>query len=214
MLVREVMTTPAVTVYPDASVKEAARRLTEHGITAMPVVDALGVLVGVISEADVIRDTVLPDQRAHERPVHVSSGAFGVRVSDVMSHFPLSVRTDADLAAAAELMTSTAVKSLPVVESGVVVGVVSRRDIVAVLARSDQRIEGEIDELLRSAGVEATVDVVDGVVVLDGPGEPHQQEMARVLVGTVQGVVGVRFGRRPAARRGSRHAPNDAGRRS
>ena len=71
MLVREVMTSPAVTVHPDASVKEAARRLTEHGITAMPVVDALGALVGVVSEADVIRDTVLPDQRAHERPVHV-----------------------------------------------------------------------------------------------------------------------------------------------
>jgi CBS domain-containing protein len=209
MLVREVMTTPAVTVHPDASVKEAARRLTEHGITAMPVVDALGVLVGVISEADVIRDTVLPDQRAHERPVHVSSGAFGVRVSDVMSHFPLSVRTDADLAAAAELMTGTAVKSLPVVERGVVVGVVSRRDIVAVLARSDQRIEGEVDELLRSADVEATVDVVDGVVVLDGPDEPHQQEMARVLVSTVQGVVGVRFGRRPG-----RDASKGAGRRS
>lgn len=200
MLVRELMTSPAVTVRPNASVKEAARLLTEHGITAMPVVDGQGTLVGVISEADLIRDTVLPDQRAHERPVHLSSGGLGTRVSDVMSHFPLSVRTDADLAAAAELMTGTAVKSLPVVERGAVVGVVSRRDIVAVLARSDQRIEAEVDELLRSAEVEADVSVTDGVVVLDGPDEPHQQEMARVLVSTVQGVVGIRFGRRPAPR--------------
>jgi len=106
-------------------------------------------------------------------------------------------------------MTETAFKSLPVVEGGVVVGVVSRRDIVAVLARSDERIGGEVDELLRSAGVEATVDVVDGVVVLDGPAEPHRQEMARVLVSTVQGVVGVRFGRRPV-----RDAPKGARRRS
>jgi len=44
--------------------------------------------------------------------------------------------------------------------------------------------------------------VVDGVVVLDGPEETHQQELARVLVGTVQGVVGVRFGRRRPASRG------------
>ncbi|GAB3779593.1 CBS domain-containing protein [Nocardioides ungokensis] len=200
MLVRELMSTPAVTVRPDASVKEAARQLTEHGITAMPVVDRAGALVGVISEADVIRDAVLPDQRAHERPVYLTDGPYGTRVRDVMSHFPLSVRTDADLAAAAELMTGTAVKSLPVVERGVVVGMVSRRDIVAVLARSDQRIEGEVDELLRSAGLDVSVEVVDGVVVLDGPEETHQQEMARVLVGTVQGVVGIRFGRRPASR--------------
>ena len=200
MLVRELMTSPAVTVRPDASVKEAARLLTEHGITAMPVVDGAGALVGVVSEADVIRDTVLPDQRAHERPVHLVSGPYGTKVRDVMSHFPLSVRTDADLAAAAELMTGTAVKSLPVVEGGAVVGVVSRRDIVAVLARSDQRIEAEVDELLRSAGLDVEVEVLDGVVVLDGPDESHQREMARVLVSTVQGVVGVRFGQRPASR--------------
>ena len=200
MLVRELMTSPAVTIRPDATVKEAARRLTEHGITAMPVVDGRGALVGVLSEADVIRETVLPDPRAHERPVHVATGAIGVRVGDVMSHFPLSVRSDSDLAAAAELMTGTAVKSLPVVEAGRVVGVVSRRDIVAVLARSDRRIETEIDELLRSAGVDAEVVVIDGVVLLDGVDEQRHQEMVRVLVSTVQGVVGVRFGRRRAPR--------------
>jgi len=200
MLVRELMSSPAVTVRPDASIKEAARLLTEHGITAMPVVDKAGALLGVVSEADLIRDTVMPDQRAHERPVHLPDGPFGTRVRDVMSHFPLSVRTDADLAAAAELMTGTVVKSLPVVERGVVVGMISRRDIVAVLARSDQRIEAEVDELLRSAGLNVQVDVADGVVVLGGPEETHQQEMARVLVGTVQGVVGIRFGRRRAPR--------------
>jgi CBS domain-containing protein len=200
MLVRELMTSPAVTVRPHAGVKEAARLLTDHGITALPVVDARGALIGVVSEADLIRDTVLPDQRAHELPVHLTAGAFGTEVSDVMSHFPLSVRSDADLAAAAELMSGTAVKSLPVVEGGTVVGVISRRDIVAVLARSDQRIEAEVDELLRTAGVEAGVEVLDGVVVLDGPDDPHQQEMARVLVSTVQGVVGIRYGRRPAPR--------------
>ncbi|MFC4783414.1 CBS domain-containing protein [Nocardioides sp. MAHUQ-72] len=200
MLVRELMSSPAVTVPPDASVKEAARLLTEHGITALPVVDEQGVLVGVVSEADVLRDSVLPDPRAHERPAHVSSGVVGARVADAMSHFPLSVRSDADVAVAAELMGGTAVKSLPVVDRGVVVGVLSRRDIVAVLARSDARIEAEVDELLRSAGLEAQVDVTDGVVVLDGPDEPHQQETARVLASTVQGVVGVRFGPRPASR--------------
>lgn len=193
MLVREVMTREVVTVGPETTVKEAVRRLSEHQITAMPVVDAEGRLVGVVSEADVLRDTVLPDPRAHELPVHLSGGPYAARVTDVMSHFPLTVRADSDLASAAELMTGTAVKSLPVVEGGAVVGVVSRRDIIAALARRDELIEADVDSLLRESGVECQVDVEDGVVVLEGPEDPRQRELARTLVGTVAGVIGVRF---------------------
>lgn len=193
MLVREVMSTTVVTVRPDTSIKEAARRLSEHRITAMPVVDGRGHLVGVVSEADVIRDTLPRDPRAHDLPVALTSEPYAVRVSDVMSHFPLTVRVDTDLAEAAELMTGTEVKSLPVVEDGAVVGVVSRADIVGMLARRDELIEAEIDERLRESGVECLVGVEDGVVVLDGPDESHQRELARVLVGTVPGVVAVRF---------------------
>jgi CBS domain-containing protein len=111
------------------------------------------------------------------------------------------VRPDADLASAVELLSGTVVKSLPVVDHGRVVGVVSRRDVVAVLARSDRRIEAEVDELLRSAGLESDVDVRDGIVFVGGPTDPHQQETARILAATVQGVVGVRFrgSERPAS---------------
>jgi CBS domain-containing protein len=193
MLVRELMTSPAVTVAPDAGIKEAAGLLTDHAITAMPVVDDSGALVGVVSEADLLGGAVLPDPRAHERPVTVPLGSVGARVADVMTHFPLSVRPDADLAAAVELMSGTVVKSLPVVDHGRVVGVVSRRDVVAVLARDDRRIEAEVDELLRSAGFECVVDVQEGVVSLSAPSDPHAQETVRVLAATVQGVLGVRF---------------------
>jgi CBS domain-containing protein len=92
-------------------------------------------------------------------------------------------------------MSGTVVKSLPVVERGRVVGVVSRRDVVAVLARSDQRIGAELDELLRSAGLESDVEVREGIVFIAGPTDPHEQETARILASTVQGVVGVRFPR-------------------
>lgn len=193
MLVRELMSRPVVTATPETPVKEALRRLAERDVTAMPVVDHAGTLVGVVSEADLIRDLVVPDQRAHELPVHVGSGPSPAKVGDVMSHFPLSVRADADLAEAVELMSGTAVKSLPVLQDGVVVGVLSRRDVVAVLARGDERIEAEVDELLRSAEVSCAVRVSDGVVLVDGVEDPHQQELVRVLATTVRGVVGVRF---------------------
>jgi predicted transcriptional regulator len=92
------------------------------------------------------------------------------------------------------VLVDTAIKSLPVVDDdGRVVGVVSRRDVIAVLAKRDPLIEAEVDELLRSAEVDCEVEVLDGVVRLDGPAEPHQREIARVLAGTVPGVVGVTF---------------------
>jgi CBS domain-containing protein len=193
MLVRELMTGPVVTVAAETPVKEALRRLAEHDITAMPVVDGAGALVGVVSEADLIRDLVVPDQRAHELPVHVRTGPWPQRVGDVMSHVPLSVRADADLTVAVELMTGSAVKSLPVLQDGMVVGVLSRRDVVAVLARGDDRIEADVGELLRSAELSCTVHVADGVVLVEGLEDHHERELARVLATTVRGVVGVRF---------------------
>ena len=193
MLVREVMTSPAVTVPRSASVKEAIELLELHSITAMPVVDKSGRLLGIVSEADLIREMVVPDQRASELPVRPAGPALRARVTDVMSNHALTVTSDTDLAKAAELMTSTVVKSLPVVDGDVVVGVISRRDIIRLLSRQDQRIEAEVDELLRQAGQDWLVDVVDGIACVEGPADEKQRELARVLVCTVPGVVGVRF---------------------
>ncbi len=193
MLVREVMKREVVTAHPDMTTKEAVRLLSEHSITAMPVVDKEGVLLGVISEADVIEDVLLPDPRAHERPVPPSSGPHASRVGQVMTRLPLTVRADSDLAAAAQVMSETAVKSLPVVDGDRVVGVVSRADIVKALARGDETIESEVDDLVRMTGRDWLVDVEDGVVFLDGPEDLREQDLAQALVSTVRGVVGVRF---------------------
>lgn len=193
MLVREVMTSPAVTVPQSAAVKDAIQLLERHSIAAMPVVDEVGRLVGVVSEADVIREMVVPDQRVHERPVRLTAPSFHCRVADIMSHHALTVTSETELAAAAELMTSTVVKSLPVVDGERVVGVISRRDIIRLLSREDPRIAAEIDELLRQAGLDWLVDVTDGVAVLEGPSNEKERELAQVLVCTVPGVVGVHF---------------------
>jgi CBS domain-containing protein len=196
MLVRDVMTSPAVTVHARASVKEGLRLLDQHRVTALPVVGDHGELVGIVSEADLLRDLVHRDDRAHLIPhdedAAVSTSAERPRtVGDVMTLLSLTIPVDGDVADAIDLMTSTAAKSLPVVEAGRVVGVVSRSDIVHVLARSDEHIHAEVDELLRSAGLECEVVVEDGAVLVEGPVGPHERRIAEVVAGSVPGVVSV-----------------------
>jgi CBS domain-containing protein len=191
MLVREVMTSPAVTVGPGTSLKQAIRMLDEHEITAMPVIDDAGHLVGVVSEADVLRDSVQADRRVHERLVEISAPTVRLAVTDVMTHLPVAVAPDDDLSQAVELLVDTQVKSLPVVVSGRVVGMVSRRDVIGVLARQDALIEAEIDEELRQAGVECTVEVNDGVVHLEDADGTDALRIAQVIASGVPGVVGV-----------------------
>lgn len=192
MLVRDVMTRPAVTVSAQASVKDGLRLLDRHRVTAMPVVADDGHLLGVVSEADLLKDTVQHDERTSMIP-HEHTHPQPHTVQDVMSTLSMTVSPDSDLCDAIELMTSTAVKSLPVVERGRVVGVVSRSDVVHLLARNDEKIRAEIDELLRSAELEYLVDVEDGHCVLEGPSEPHHRRVAEVVAGSVQGVLSVRF---------------------
>jgi CBS domain-containing protein len=197
MLVREIMTSPAVTVGPETSVKEAVRLLDTHTITAMPVVDGAGRLVGVVSEADVLRDSLPLDHRTHELLVEISAPPVHLAVTDVMTHLPMSVSPDDDLIRAVELLVDTQVKSLPVVADGRVVGIVSRRDVIAVLAREDALIEAEVDDALRTAGVECLVAVVDGVVELRDGGDPATLQVARIIAARVPGVVGVSVGSAP-----------------
>jgi predicted transcriptional regulator len=167
----------------------------------MPVVDAAGELVGVVSEADVIRDAVLPDGRVHGIPVHISVDPRPTVVSDVMSTHPVTVGPDTELSVATELLTSTVVKSLPVVERRQIVGMLSRRDIIRVLARQDSVVQAEIDELLRSSGEDWLVEVSDGVAVVEGPLGDAEQELAQVLVCSVPGVIGIHFKPEPRVRR-------------
>lgn len=193
MIVRQVMTPDPVTVQAGTSIKAALCLLDEHDISSMPVVDEEGRIRGVVSEADLIRDLVTPDPRLHEIPV-VDPGPPQHRyVDEVMTTRAVTVRPDTDLVDAVELVTSLGVKCLPVVDDNdVVVGVVSRRDVVRTLARADEALEQEVDSLLVSAGFrDWMVDVHDGVARIVGPESPQDQALARVLVRTVPGVVSV-----------------------
>lgn len=192
MLVHEVMTRRPVTVRSDTSTKDALRLLDKHGVTSLPVVNHDGRIVGVVSEADLLRDAVLSDGRAHMIPEPGHGPAHLDHVADVMNRHPVTVLLNDDLADAVELLTSTVIKSLPVVDDrGRVVGMLSRRDIVHILAREDDEIERELGELFRSFGVDWLVEVRDGVATVEGPVGAKACAMAETAAATVPGVVAV-----------------------
>jgi CBS domain-containing protein len=190
MLVRDVMTTPVVTIHATMSIKDGLRLLDEHHVTSLPVTDADGRLVGIVSEADLLRDAVRPDSRTSLLP-HDVVEHHPTRVEEVMTTSSLTVAVDDDLSEAVAVMTTHRVKSMPVVEEGRVVGVVSRSDVVHMLARGDEQIRSEVDELLRSAELDARVEVSDGEVTVSMADDPATRRIARTIAESVAGVITV-----------------------
>ena len=193
MLVRDVMSRRAVTVRADTSLKEATVLLDDRSLTTLPVVDSEARPVGVVSEADLITGMVPRDRRLHMMPgateMHTLPPA---TVGEVMNPHPMTVSEETDLAEAADLMTTTGVKSLPVLNGhGRVVGVISRRDIVHLLARPDSEIEAELDEVFRRLERDWLVEVQDGVVTVTGPMGDGEHGVAATLAEAVAGVTGV-----------------------
>jgi CBS domain-containing protein len=189
------MTSPVVTVRPDAHLKEVASTLLRIGISAAPVVDVDGRLVGIVSEQDLLALETNPDPTAQERPARFHDVP-GRVAADVMTADVVAVDPDADVSRVARLMLRHRIKTVPVVADGRVVGIVSRRDILKILARTDHEIALELEDLL-----EEEVDVIgryrasveDGVVTLTGPKDRSSRRLAELLARSLPGVVGVEF---------------------
>lgn len=190
MFVRDVMTRDPATVTGDCGIKQAVTILADRGISSLPVVDDEGRICGVVSEADLIREAFPPDPRSHVLPPHDLTRTRPVWVEQVMTPHALTVHETTDVADAVEVMTSTAVKSLPVLDDdGRLVGVLSRSDVVRALARSDAMIAADIDAVLTALGHEDwLVEVHDGVVEVSGPGDLAQHSLAHVVARAVPGV--------------------------
>jgi CBS domain-containing protein/nitroimidazol reductase NimA-like FMN-containing flavoprotein (pyridoxamine 5'-phosphate oxidase superfamily) len=188
---QELMTTPVVTVSPHMSVKEAATTLITHGITAAPVVDAADQLVGIVTEADLLRGRLVPDPRRHLNAAPQDSAPLGHEVSEVMSTPVHALSTTADVAEIARLMSVGRLRAVPLTEDGRVAGIVTRRDILRLVARDDAAVRAEVRTALAGAGEGSTlwgVDVAEGSVHLRGGGDP---DLAAVRARTVPGVARV-----------------------
>jgi CBS domain-containing protein len=193
--VRDVMSTPVVTVPPGMPLKEVARLLVTRGISAVPVVDR-GELVGILSEANLIPLELAPDPRAHLARLPDASQTPSRVASEAMTRDVVALPEDADVADAGRLMLERRIKSIPVVRRRRVIGMVARRDLLEVLARTDEAITRDLETLLAAqlgAPSPYRVTVRDGVVDLTGPPDPVDRQLATLLARGVPGVLEVRL---------------------
>ena len=154
MIIRDLMTTDLITVGPETSLKEAARRMLQAGISGLLVTDDER-LVGIITEADFVSAEAGRGKRKRAGLLRFLIRDEGVpseerSVGDVMTTDVVTVPPDAEHVEAARLMHLTGVKRLPVVEEGELIGLVSRSDVLRSFVRPDQDIIDEIgDRIMR-----------------------------------------------------------------
>jgi CBS domain-containing protein len=200
--VKDLMTTELITVGRKSSLKEAARRMIEAGISGLLVTDGDGSLEGVITEADFVKAE--SGRRAAKRARLLqwfSNGQSKIPnrerlVEDVMTAEVITLGLNADHAEAARLMQKAGIKRVPIVDKDDrPVGIVSRSDIMRAFARSDSEIIDEVvDHILRDVlWIEPSlirVSSVEGNVTLTGHLETRSDAtLLEDLVRRVDGVV-------------------------
>jgi len=201
--VRDVMTPHVVTVPESAPFKEVAGLLAAHRIGALPVLNPVGHVVGIISEADLLLKQRYPHAAETARLIEPGRlrgerhRADGRTAAMIMSAPAVTVAPDTTVTQAARLMHARRIKHLPVVDgAGRLAGIVSRADLVRVFLREDAAILADLRELLRvQPGVDpgrVSITVTEGVVTLGGTVE--RRTAARtlaLLTRELDGVVGV-----------------------
>lgn len=195
MKVSEIMSHPVITVTADTGIKTAAELLVNRGISALPVVDEKGGLVGIVSEADLVSIETRPDPRTQAMPPPPTAGLTPEAVAEVMTKKVLTVLANSEVSRAARIMLDAGIKRVPVMEGRRVVGILSRRDLVKVIARRDADIEAEIKLRLGELwfGHESSaVNVAAGVVTFQLADGPARRLVESVAL-TVPGVLEVRF---------------------
>ncbi|MGE3873952.1 MAG: CBS domain-containing protein [Parvibaculaceae bacterium] len=212
----DVMVRDIVTVDPEADVKEAARLLVDHDISALPVVNKGGELVGIISEADLVHRAEIDTIRQRPWWLEALMPAFtlaadfakshGKRVEELMSTHVISASEQSSLSEIASLLERHRIKRVPIVKDGKVIGIVSRNNLVQALASTAPGANGGKTsdrsirlELLSRLSEQAWTDfgsrnviVGDGIVHLWGlVGSEEERKALIALAETVPGVVNV-----------------------
>lgn len=177
MHARDILSRPVVTVRAETPLRDAVTLLTGHGFAALPVVDEQGKVIGMLSESDAMTAAAGPETTTVEAAMTV----------------PVEVVTPAtDTATIADRMLTARLRSMPVVEAGLLVGIVSRRDLLRALLNDDGTIEAKIRALLDDyAGSRRqwTIEVSDGGVTIRGIyADSSEEHLVAALARTVDGV--------------------------
>jgi CBS-domain-containing membrane protein len=196
------MTVTVVSVGRDAPFKEIVETMEQWKVSALPVLEGEGRVIGVVSEADLLpkeefRDSVPSVYEQRQRLSDVAK-AGAVTAGELMSTPAVTVHTDATLAQAARIMAVRHIKRLPVVDDlGILQGIVSRADLLKVFLRSDEDIEEEVRRTVVSYLFPALshtihVNVHEGVVTLRGRiRDTALISVAVRLIRAIEGVVDV-----------------------
>lgn len=197
------MTTSVVAVRRDASFKEMAAMLRSRRISAFPVIDDRGRVIGVVSESDLlVKEAVQTEGSsliAALRHIREDDKAAGITAGDLMTSPAITIGPEAAVEEAARILYDRRVKRLPVVNAaGRLLGIVSRTDVLAVYGRADEQIRAEIVRAVLPGIVPGPrqnlkVAVQDGIVTISG--KPLTEATSKALLDAVrhiQGVVAVR----------------------
>lgn len=199
--VEDVMTRDVVVAQDSMTFKQAARLMDAAGVSALPVVDADGRVVGMVSEADLLLKEEGAGAGKHHPALAVGrrrgerKKAEGLAVRDLMTSPAITIGPKEPLSAAAHVMHARDVKRLPVVDdAGKLVGIVSRHDLLKIFLRPDADIRDDVvhDVIERTLWLDprtVRVEVVHGIVMLEGRLE--NRSLVGFLIGLVRGVDGV-----------------------
>ncbi len=213
MKAADVMTTHVISVAPEDSILRCVRLMLEYRISGLPVIDAKGSLVGLVTEGDFLRRTETGTERKRPRWLEFITGpgrlaqeyvhSHGRKVSEVMTPDPIAVAEDTPVEEMVRLMERRRIKRLPVLRAGQVVGIVSRANLLHALAtvgraaappaQGDLAIRARIlaDLAKQPWAPRELIDVTvhDGVAELWGVvTADHQREAAGVVAENVPGV--------------------------
>ena len=191
-------TDPVHTVRTDDSIEHAAALLADKKITAAPVLDNAGKLVGMVSEGDLLLHRVPADVTSHRwRAATEDAESRPKSVAEVMSSQVVTSLPSEDVADAAQTMLNYSVRSVPVLDDGQLVGIISRRDIVRSVIRTDDVLTHELQHRLDEyAGGQHrwNATVTEGIAIVGGvSNDEAERTIVTVIARTVPGISAVRL---------------------
>src|SRR6202163_5084674 len=215
MRAHQIMTLSVITVTPETTIVEAANTMLQRHVSGLPVTDAAGKLVGIVSEGDFIRRGEIGTQRKRGKFLKFILGPgkaatdfvheHGRKVAEIMTAEPLTIAEDTQLEEIVELMEKNSIKRLPVMRGDKIVGIVSRANLLQAVASLAREIPDPTadDDHIRNRVIDAlekndwcpfglSVIVRGGIVHLSGViTEERSRKAAVVAAENVTGVTKV-----------------------